>query len=257
MSPDASVLWLLVTLPAVVGAVLCLTGARGERAAAPVSLATSTVVLALAGVAASTRPAVSAAFVAGDVGRAWASDPLQNVWLGTSIELDRGVAFEPDSAGIAPLAWAYRAMNLLHVRTQPSFIRRELLFEEGDCWDDFLVTESERLLEEARQISVHPTKELREHEKRDLLVVAHVGIGDDRVVGNGRESVVDQVAIRDGGADTGDDAQRGNQNRDPASDRLFAQSPQAASERGVARTVLVHGQVARQTGMVRTRWSGP
>jgi hypothetical protein len=65
----------------------------------------------------------------------------------TSIDIERGVVFDPDSAGIAPLAWAYRAMNVLHVQTQPSFIRRELLFEEGDCWDEFLVTESERLLE--------------------------------------------------------------------------------------------------------------
>jgi len=82
MSPDASVLWLLVALPAVVGAVLCLTGARGERAAAPVSLATATVVLALAVVAASTRPAVSAAFVAG-APFGLAVDPLSAVVLPT------------------------------------------------------------------------------------------------------------------------------------------------------------------------------
>eukprot|EP00665_Eupelagonemidae_sp_cell47_P004243 gene4244-biopygen5757 len=38
-------------------------------------------------------------------------------------------------------------MNLLHVRTAPRFIRSELLFEVGDCFDPFLVGESERLLD--------------------------------------------------------------------------------------------------------------
>ncbi len=65
----------------------------------------------------------------------------------TSIDLERGTMFDPDSTGVALLAWGYRAMNVLHVRTQPSFIRRELLFEVGDCYDEFLVRESERLLD--------------------------------------------------------------------------------------------------------------
>jgi hypothetical protein len=42
--------------------------------------------------------------------------------------------------------WAYRAANALHVRTRESVIRRELLFEAGDCFDGYLLAESERLL---------------------------------------------------------------------------------------------------------------
>jgi hypothetical protein len=65
----------------------------------------------------------------------------------SSIELDRRSVFDPESTRVGALAWTYRALNLLHVRTAPSFIRRELLFEEGDCFDPFLVSESERLLD--------------------------------------------------------------------------------------------------------------
>jgi hypothetical protein len=64
-----------------------------------------------------------------------------------SIVLERRSAFDPESTDLAALSWTYRALNVLHVRTSPSFIRRELLFEEGDCYDDFLVDESERLLD--------------------------------------------------------------------------------------------------------------
>jgi hypothetical protein len=63
------------------------------------------------------------------------------------VELDRREVFEPDSAGFGPLSLAYRLLNTAHVRTQPGFIRGELLFEEGDCYDDFLVSESQRLLD--------------------------------------------------------------------------------------------------------------
>ena len=66
----------------------------------------------------------------------------------TSIELDRRSVFDPDSTSIGALAWTYRALNVLHVRTAPSFIRDELLFEEGDCFDPFLLSESARLLDQ-------------------------------------------------------------------------------------------------------------
>lgn len=44
------------------------------------------------------------------------------------------------------LRWAYRLANALHVRTRQSFIRRELLVEEGDCLDPLLLNESGRIL---------------------------------------------------------------------------------------------------------------
>lgn len=65
----------------------------------------------------------------------------------SSINLERHGVFDPESTGVAALEWMYRALNVLHVTTAGSFIRRELLFEEGDCYDPFLVGESQRLLD--------------------------------------------------------------------------------------------------------------
>jgi hypothetical protein len=65
----------------------------------------------------------------------------------SSIEVDSRSIYDPASTGIAPLAWTYRTLNLLHVNTTEAFIRRELLFQEGDCYDPFLISESERLLD--------------------------------------------------------------------------------------------------------------
>ncbi|HUP89391.1 MAG TPA: hypothetical protein VM100_08575, partial [Longimicrobiales bacterium] len=42
--------------------------------------------------------------------------------------------------------WAYRTANSLHVRTKRVVIERELLFNPGDCYDPFLLQETERLL---------------------------------------------------------------------------------------------------------------
>jgi len=64
----------------------------------------------------------------------------------TSIEVDRANVFDPESTSVGLLAWGFRVLNLFHVRTAESFVRRELLFEEGDCLNPFLVSESERLL---------------------------------------------------------------------------------------------------------------
>jgi hypothetical protein len=66
----------------------------------------------------------------------------------TSIDVDNRDVYDPESTRIAPLAWTYRLLNLLHVNTNQAFIRRELLFEEGDCFDPFLVQESFRLLDQ-------------------------------------------------------------------------------------------------------------
>jgi hypothetical protein len=42
--------------------------------------------------------------------------------------------------------WAYEAANKLHVRTRQWVIRRELLFRPGDCYDPFILAETERVL---------------------------------------------------------------------------------------------------------------
>ncbi len=41
---------------------------------------------------------------------------------------------------------AYRIANALHFRTREDFLSRELLFETGDCFDPFLLEETERIL---------------------------------------------------------------------------------------------------------------
>ena len=46
----------------------------------------------------------------------------------------------------ATFRWAYEIANSLHIRTTSRFLRRELVFEEGDCYDPALLEESERLL---------------------------------------------------------------------------------------------------------------
>jgi hypothetical protein len=65
----------------------------------------------------------------------------------SSVEVDSRSIFDPESTSIAPLAWTYNLLNLLHVNTSEAFIRNELLFEEGDCFDPFLLAESYRLLD--------------------------------------------------------------------------------------------------------------
>lgn len=65
----------------------------------------------------------------------------------SEIVLDRRTVYDPESTTVGALAWTYRALNLLHITTSAGFIRRELLFEEGDCLDSFYLDESARLLE--------------------------------------------------------------------------------------------------------------
>ncbi len=65
----------------------------------------------------------------------------------TTIFFDRHSVFDVDPfrEGGA-VAWTLRLANRLHVTTRESFLRRELLFRRGDCFDPFLVAESGRLL---------------------------------------------------------------------------------------------------------------
>jgi hypothetical protein len=53
----------------------------------------------------------------------------------------------------APLLWAYKLANALHIRTREDFIQEELLFKTGDCLDLLRLSESERLLRSYRFIA--------------------------------------------------------------------------------------------------------
>ena len=63
------------------------------------------------------------------------------------IVIENGDVYAPGPGDPSALRWASDVANLLHVRTRRAFIRRELLFAEGDCLDPFLLSESQRLLD--------------------------------------------------------------------------------------------------------------
>jgi hypothetical protein len=63
--------------------------------------------------------------------------------------IDNHSIFDPEElADERRFRWAYEIVNDLHIRTRPRFIRRELLFGVGSCYDAELLEESERLLRE-------------------------------------------------------------------------------------------------------------
>jgi hypothetical protein len=64
------------------------------------------------------------------------------------IEIETGPVFPTGGEHPLLVGLVFRAANTIHVETDPSFIRRELLFDEGDCYDPFLVAESRRLLDQ-------------------------------------------------------------------------------------------------------------
>ena len=65
----------------------------------------------------------------------------------SSIIVDNRPVFDtaelPEGSRLGPL---YRFGNALHVTTRPSFVRRELLLSEGECFDSELMAESGRIL---------------------------------------------------------------------------------------------------------------
>lgn len=61
--------------------------------------------------------------------------------------IDNHSVFDPDEIGPEQsFRWAYRLANTLHMDTRADFIRAELLFEVGNCYDPLLLAESGRLL---------------------------------------------------------------------------------------------------------------
>ncbi|MCH2459859.1 MAG: hypothetical protein MK239_02290 [Gemmatimonadetes bacterium] len=97
---------------------------------------------------------VAAAFYAFCVSTLSAQDSLNSRTAETcpdgvisSIDVESQTIYDPSSTSVALLAWTYRVLDLMHINTREAFIRSELLFQEGDCFDSFLMSESERLLD--------------------------------------------------------------------------------------------------------------
>ncbi len=71
-----------------------------------------------------------------------------------SVFIDNHSIFNVGDPELNPhFQWAYRLANRLHFRTRRNVVRRELLFQPGDCFDPVLATESERLLRELAFLS--------------------------------------------------------------------------------------------------------
>lgn len=66
------------------------------------------------------------------------------------VRIDNNSIFELEDESESRFEWAYRTANALHFRTRSWVIRRELLVRPGDCYDAFLLEESERLLRNYR-----------------------------------------------------------------------------------------------------------
>ena len=70
------------------------------------------------------------------------------------IYIDNHSIFDTSEPGLDKrFSWAYRIANSLHVKTKRSVIERELLFGPGDCFDQYLLDETERLLRNYRFLS--------------------------------------------------------------------------------------------------------
>ena len=88
---------------------------------------------------------------AGQVPAAPAAEPSPACPTGriSQLFIDNHSIFDPaELADERRFRWAYELVNALHIRTRPRFIRRELLFGVGSCYDVALLDESERLLRE-------------------------------------------------------------------------------------------------------------
>ncbi len=63
-----------------------------------------------------------------------------------SVVVQNHSIFDEDDLEGQRFGWAFGLANRLHIRTRASFLRRELLLHQGDCYDPFLAADSERIL---------------------------------------------------------------------------------------------------------------
>lgn len=85
--------------------------------------------------------AAAAPLAAQSVPEPCATGPISYVFI------DNHSVFNTGDPDLDPrFDWVYRAANALHVRTRERVILRELLFSAGDCYDPFMLSETERIL---------------------------------------------------------------------------------------------------------------
>ncbi|NJD19591.1 MAG: hypothetical protein FIA95_09970 [Gemmatimonadetes bacterium] len=76
----------------------------------------------------------------------------------SSIVVRNNSLFAPEDVEGRKFDWAMRLVNFLHFRTREGYIRKELLLEEGDCFDGHALSESERLIRDLDFIARIETK---------------------------------------------------------------------------------------------------
>jgi hypothetical protein len=95
------------------------------------------------------RAAVAAGVCVALTSPAAAQQPADSCETGiiTALFLDNQSIFDTTDPDLDPrFRWAYGAANSVHFQTKERVIRRELLFGTGDCYDPFMLEETERLL---------------------------------------------------------------------------------------------------------------
>lgn len=93
-----------------------------------------------------------------------------------SVYIDDHSVFDTQEMGDAWYNWALDVVNWLHPDTKRSFIRSELLFEEGDCFDAVLLEESERVL---RNYDFLARVDVRDEERGNGSHVVYVETHDE------------------------------------------------------------------------------
>jgi len=89
-----------------------------------------------------------------------------------SVSVERYPVFDATSNGA--LSKVYAAANWIHIDTREEVVRRELLFEPGDCFDRLRLSESERLLRNFRFIeSARVVARQRSDGDVDVVVETH------------------------------------------------------------------------------------
>lgn len=69
------------------------------------------------------------------------------------VRIKNGPILDPASLQGRPFEWGWRMVDRLHFRTREAFIRSDLLFQEGTCYDPALLADSERALRGYRFIA--------------------------------------------------------------------------------------------------------